>query len=208
MFALLNAALDQTTILRGVALALRGPAMIRNSIFNLAVSQGFDLRQLLGPEDSATRAEVKELAEPLLKKGAEFATFAQMADTYVFSGVRTPESIVYTFYIGIRYAVARERMPTKEESGQIWETALRIARASKIGEPHWQELEARGPQYLEDWINERKEDARKKYQTFLSQKRRAEATAQEGFEALMAEIFGEDEAEGPKSDEGGAPKTA
>jgi hypothetical protein len=93
----------------------------------------------------------------LLKKGAEFATFAQIADMYAFRGERTPESIVYAFYIGIRYAVARDRPPTNEQSKQIWETALRIARASKIGEPHWKELEERGPKHLEDWINVRKE---------------------------------------------------
>src|SRR5215207_5629987 len=76
LFAFLGAASDQTAMPRGVGLALRGPALIRNSIFNLAASQGLDLRPLLGEEDSATSAEVKEFVEPFLKNAAEWTTIA------------------------------------------------------------------------------------------------------------------------------------
>jgi len=193
LFAILSAGLDQTAVPRGLGLALRGPALIRNAIFNLAASQGVDLRPLLGPEDSATRAEVKEFAEPYLKKGAEFTTIAQMADLYLFRKERTPENIVYAFYTFMRFIVARERTPTKEDAAKIWETALLIARTSKIGEPFWKELEEQGPQRLQDWIEERKEDARKKYKTFLDQKRRAEQTSEKAFNALMSDMFGGEE---------------
>jgi hypothetical protein len=193
LFAFLGATSDQTTIMRGLGLALRGPALLRDFIFNLAASQGIDLRPLLGEEDSATRAEVRELAEPFLKKGAAWATIAQIADLYLFHKERTPENIVYAFYTGIRFFVAGERTPTKEESARIWEAALMVARTSKIGEPFWKELEEQSPRHLEDWIEERKEDARKRYKTFLGQKRRAEQTAERAFKSLMSDIFGNED---------------
>jgi len=201
MFTFIGAISDKAVVERGLKLALRGPDLLRALLWSLMASQGIDLRPLMSGEGAApaTRAEVKELVEPLLKRGAEMATIAQIADIFLFSNERSPENIVYAFYTGIRYAVARERMPTKEESGQIWEIALLIARTSKSGEPHWKELEERDPQALEDWIDERKEDARKKYQTFLGQKRKAEATAQKAFGTLMADLFGRDESEGPKT---------
>ena len=197
LFAFLGATSDQAALLRGLGLALRGPALLRNFIFNLAASQGFDLRPMMGEEDSATRAEVKELAEPFLMKGAEWVTIAQIFDLYLFRKELTPESLVYAFYTGIRFYVAGERTPTKEESAAIWDAALMIARSSKIGEPFWKELEEQGPHRLEDWIEERKEDARKKYKTFLGQKRRAEETAQKAFESLMSDIFGDEDEETP-----------
>ncbi len=193
LFAILSAGLDQTAMPRGFGLLLRGPALIRNGVFNLAASQGLDLRPLLGPEDSVTSAEVREFVEPFLKKGAEFATIAQIADFYLFRKERTPENVVYAFYTGIRYAVARERVPTKEESAKIWEIALVIARASKIGEPFWKELEEQDPHRLKDWIEERKEDARKRYKTFLDQKKRAEQTSEKAFKSLMTDLFGSQE---------------
>jgi hypothetical protein len=147
----------------------------------------------LGAEDSVTSAEVREFIEPFLKKGAEFATVAQIADLYLFRKERTPENVVYAFYTGIRFVVARERTPTKEESAKIWEIVLAIARAPRIGEPFWKELEEQGPHRLEDWIEERKEDARKKYKTFLGQKKRAERTSEKAFKSMMTDLFGSEE---------------
>lgn len=141
--------------------------------------------------------EVREFAEPFLTKGSEMAIIAQIADIFLFDKERTPENIVYTFYTGIRYAFARERTPTKEESGRIWEIALMLARTSKLGEPRWKELEEQGPHRLEEWISERKEDARKRYKTFLGQKRQVEATAQKAFETIMSDIFGAGEEKTP-----------
>lgn len=194
LFSILSAGLDQTALPRGLGLALRGPALIRDALFNLAASHGVDLRPMLGPEDSVTSSEVREFAEPFLKNGAEFTTAAQIADLYLFRKERTPENIVYAFYTFFRFMVARDRTPTKEESAKIWEAALAVARSSKIGGPFWKELEAQGPHRLEDWIEERKEDARKKYKTFLEQKRRAELTSEKAFKSVMTDLFGGEDA--------------
>lgn len=195
IFGLLSAGSDRATIERAFKLALRGPDLLSDFLRAWAVSQGEDVDRLMSgePTTPATRAEVKELVEPFLKKGAEMVAFAQIADIYLFDKERTPENIVYAFYTGTRFVIAREREPTNEEAKRIWEITLWIAKNSKIGKTHWEELERQGPAYLKGWIDRRKEDARKKYVTFLSQKKRAEATAEEAFDSLITDMFGDQE---------------
>lgn len=195
LFGLLNAGSDKAMIERAFKLALRGPDLLRDALKAWALSQGEDVDRLMSGEPTApaTRTEVKELVGPYLKKGAEMAAFAQIADIYLFDKGRTPENIVYAFYIGTRFVISKEREPTNEEAKRIWEITLWIAQSSKIGKPHWEELERQGPVYLKDWVNKRKEDARKKYVTFLSQKKRAEATAENALDFLVTDIFGDEE---------------
>jgi hypothetical protein len=121
------------------------------------------------------------------------AAFTQMADIYMFGKEPTPKNLLYAFYIGTRFALVRERTPTKRESKLIWEIALWITQNSKIGAPHWRKLESRGEVYLKDWIQKRKDNARKKYETFLNQKRRAVVSAEESLTSLMSDIFGDEE---------------
>ena len=198
MLAYLSAISDKRVIEPALRLALRGPDLLRNFLLNIAASNGIDFRPLMDENAAPTTlAEVREFAKPFLKTGSEMAIIAQMADIFLFGKERTPENIVYTFYTGIRYAFVGERTPTKAQSGRIWEIALMIARTSKLGDPRWKELEEKGPHHLEEWINQRKEDARKRYKTFLGQKRQAEATAQKAFDSIMSQIFGGDEDEAP-----------
>jgi hypothetical protein len=195
LFGMLNASADQSVIERVVKLALRAPHPLGDVLRAWAASHGEDVDRLLSgePTTPTTGAEVKALAEPFLKKGAGMATLAQVADFYLFDKERTPENIVYAFYAGTRFALVRERPPTKEESKQIWEITLWIAQTSKIGAPYWEELKRQGPFDLKDWIDERKEDARKKYETFLRKKKLAEETAEDALTSLLTDIFGDTE---------------
>jgi hypothetical protein len=195
IFALLNASADTTVIERALKLALRGPDLIRDALQTWLPEHGVNIDALMAeePTTKASKAEVMELVEPFLKRGSEMAVFAQIADIYLFGKERTPENIVYAFYIGTRFAIAREREPSNDEKKRIWEIALFLAQTSNIGAPYWADLESKGPVYLKDWIDERKEDARKKYETFLRQKKKAERTAEEAFKSLLSVMFGEDE---------------
>lgn len=196
LFGLLNAGTDKAVIERAFKLGLRGPDLIKSGLRFWLESQGVDIDAFMNgePIDPASQAEVKEMVEPALKRAAEMAAFAQIADLYIFGKAPTPKSLLYAFYIGTRFALVRERKPTKGESKLIWEIALWITQNSKIGAPHWRKLESRGEVYLKDWIQKRKDDARKKYETFLNQKRRAEATAEESLTSLVSDIFGSEEA--------------
>lgn len=195
LFGLLNAGTDKAVIERALKLGLRGPDLIKDWLRFWLESQGVDIGAFMSGEltDPATQAEVKELVAPALKKAAEMAAFAQMADIYMFGKEPTPKKLLYAFYIGTRFALVRERAPTKRESKLIWEIALWITQNSKIGAPHWRKLENQGEVYLKDWIQKRKDDARKKYETFLNQKRRAVASAEESLTSLMSDIFGDEE---------------
>lgn len=196
LFGLLNAGTDVAIIERAFKLGLRGPDLIKTGLRYLLESREVDVDAIMSgePDEPTSQAEVKEIVEPALKRGAEMAAFAQMADIYVFSKERTPKNLVYAFYNATRFALIRERKPTKGESKLIWQITLWIAQNSKVGAPLWRKLEGRGEVYLKDWIQKRKYDARKKYETFLNQKRRAEASAEESFTALMSDIFGDEEA--------------
>jgi len=117
------------------------------------------------------------------------STLAQIADIYLFGKDPIPENVVYSFYIVTRYVLVRERKPTREESKRIWEIALWLAQNSKIGAPHWKELEDRGEVHLNDWLNIMKENARKRFETFLKHKERAELASNESLNSLLEAVF-------------------
>jgi len=172
-------------------LALRGPEFIRDGVKTLLENQGVNVSALMQgqPNTPTSQSEVREFVEPFLKKGAEMSTFAQIADIYLFGKDPTPENVVYSFYIVTRYALVRERKPTKAESKRIWEIALWIAQNSKIGAPHWKELEDRGQVHLNDWLSTMKENARKRFETFLKHKERAELASNETVNTLLEAVF-------------------
>jgi hypothetical protein len=199
LFGILSASSDKQLVGRAVKLGLRGPDVIKTRLETWLQSLGIDPKVALGEEpiESVSRAEVKDLAEFPLKQGADMAAMAQIFDIYIFGKERTPENIVYAFYIGTRFTFVRDREPTKEEIKRIWDITLEIARSSRIGAPHWQELESRGDVYLKDWLDTCKENARKRYETFLNQKNRAQAAAREALTFIMSDLFAEQENDNP-----------
>lgn len=190
-FALISSGYDTQTIDRAIKLALRGPDPIKAWLRGWLESQGQNVDLLLSGEPTAcgSEAEVRELVEPALKRGAEIASIAQIVDIYLFRKDPNPDNIVYAFYIGARLFIARERKPTKDESKRIWKIALEIAKISKIGAPHWKELEDKSPTALNDWLAGIKENARKRFRTFLSQKKAAETSAESAIRSLMSLLF-------------------
>lgn len=192
-FAMLKWAANPAAIEHGVKLALRDKEL-RDSLQSWLPSQGENISNLMDGEPTAqpSKEEVKAFVEPFLRMGAETAAYAQIADLYLFRKERTPENLVYAFYNGARLFIAREREPNDEEKKRIWEIALRLARTSKLGAPLWKELEDKGSIYLKDWIDARKEVARKRYETFLNQVKRASATTDEALKIMMSDLFGDD----------------
>lgn len=191
LFGLLNACLDPSAIDHGLKLALRGPEFIRDGIKTLFATQSINVTAIMQNESNipASQLEVKQFVEPFLKKGAEMSTLAQITDVYLFEKDSTPENVVYAFYIATRYILVRERKPTKAESKRIWEIALWIAQNSKVGAPHWKELEAQGQVHLNDWLATMKENARKRFETFLKHKKRAELASKESLNSLLEAVF-------------------
>jgi hypothetical protein len=195
MFGLFTAIFDREVLERGFKLALRSPDLLGEKLREFFISKGTDIDTLLGAEAATppSKAEVLAFADPALKRGVEAAVWAQIADIYFFNTERSPENLVYAFYNGVRFVIAGEVEPTKEQSNRIWDLTLLIARSSKIGAPHWKNLEEESPIALKNWLEPIKETARKRYKTFLSRKRRAERTAEESLKAIMADMFGEDD---------------
>jgi hypothetical protein len=190
-FGLLHASLDPMAIDRGLKLILRGPEFLRDGLKALLETQGVNVSALMQNEPNVpvSQLEVKEFVEPFLKKGAEMSTLAQIADRYLFGKDPTAENVVYAFYIGTRYVLVRERKPTKAESKRIWEIALWIAQNSRIGAPHWKELEDKGQLHLNDWLRTMKENARKRFETFLKHKKRADLASNESLNSLLNAVF-------------------
>lgn len=191
LFGLLNVCLDRSAIEHGLRLALRGPEFIRDGIKTLFATQGINVTAIMQNEGNipASQLEVKQFVELFLKKGAEMSTLAQITDVYLFEKDSTPENVVYAFYIATRYTLVRERKPTKAESKRIWEIALWIAQNSKIGAPHWKELEDQGQVHLNDRLLTMKENARKRFETFLKHKERAELASNESLNSLLEAVF-------------------
>jgi hypothetical protein len=190
-FGLLHACSDPTAIERGLKLVLRGPEFLRDGLKALLETQGVNVIALMQNEPNVpvSQLEVKEFLEPFLKKGAEMSTLAQIADRYLFEKDPTAENVVYAFYIGARYMLVRERKPTKVESKRIWEIALWIAQNSRIGAPRWKELEDKGQLHLDDWLGTMKENARKRFETFLTHKERANLASNKSLNSLLEAVF-------------------
>jgi hypothetical protein len=174
---------DQEATDRASRLALRGPEPLRQWARALLQMQGRDVDQLMAgePDTPATRAEVLAFVEPMLKKGAALAGLTQLTGSYLLDESSTPEEIIFVGYIFLRLAIVGEkREPSAEESKKIWAWVIAVARHAKIVEPRWQELAEQGQVYLDSWLEETKERARKKFQTFIRRKQRIEANAEKG----------------------------
>lgn len=193
-FAIFSLANDQEEGDRAAKLALRGPDPIRQATRAILEMQGRDVDQMLvgEPDTPVTRAEVKEFATATFRKGAGMTGLTQLLSIYILDESSTPEEIIYVGYIFLRFVVVGEREPSSEESKWIWDAALKFARYSNIAGRRWKELEEQGQIHLDDWLDETKEKARKKFQTFLSRKKRIEATVEETFKNLMSLLFTED----------------
>jgi len=194
IFGLLNMSANQAAVEHALKLALRD-SDLRDTLRTWLPSLGENIDTLIAgePTDMPSKAAIRAFAEPFLNTGAGVVAYAQMADIYLFRNERTPENIMYAFYNGTRFIIAGEREPTDEEKKRIWKIALWLAQTSKIGAPHWKELESKGPIYLREWIDKRKDDARKKYKTFLSQMKRAQAATNNALASLMSNMFGDEE---------------
>jgi hypothetical protein len=191
LFALASAGLNQSVKDQVIKLALRGPDVIKDPLKNWLISLGVNPDGLgVDLSTPATKEEVKALMQPLLKDATELASLGQIVDTYIFTDL-TPDSIVYAFYIGIRFVIAKEKPPTPQESKRIWELTLRFAQTSKLGRKRWKELRTESANALDDWLSDLKESARKKYETFLRQKKTIDANAEVTFKSLVS-IFDED----------------
>lgn len=195
VFGVYSTAFDRDILERGFKLALRSPDLLGEMLREFFRSKGENIEAFLGTEATTppSKEEVLALVKPALKKGAEVAAWAQMIDIYFFNTERSPENLVYAFYNGARFVLTGEDKPTKEQSNQIWDLTLMLARTSKVGEPHWKKLEEESPVALKNWLEPIKETARKRYKTFLSQKGRAERTAEESLKEIMSDIFGGEE---------------
>lgn len=196
-FALLLLGNNKGQLERLTKLALRGPDFIKELITPFIEQHGekVDLIMQGEPATPASKEEIIEAIKPVLKEGTRIASFVQLIDLYILHSHPTPESIIYIFYIVTRYYFAREQEPTKDQSKLIWATTLHFAQKAIIVDRHWKALEKKGAVYLEDWLDEVKETARKKFKTFLSQKRRAEKTSDKAFKRLYSFIFDNDENE-------------
>lgn len=71
----------------------------------------------------------------------------------------------------------------------IWSVTLQIVHESNIGARHWEELERKGEVALKDWLDVVKENARKRFKTFLSQKKTMEESADKAFQSLFSFLF-------------------
>lgn len=192
VFAMLDALSKSEMPKHVVKLLLRGTDLIKNNVRTFLEARGENVDQLMAGEPSTTTsaAEVQEFVDPFLKKGLETTNFTRMVDIYLFRNEPTPESVFFTFYIMIRFAFTRERKPKKLEAKMIWDLAETLTRTSKIGAPKWEELESRGPDVLKNWLRPIKESARKKYETFLTRKKRHEASAERIFTTIISMLFG------------------
>jgi hypothetical protein len=191
VFAMLTLTSNGEMLEHAVKLMLRGPDLLKGGLSTLMASQGQDVSQLMTeePDTPASEAEVRAFVEPILQRSVEAATLARMVDIYLFSKEVSPENVLFAFYIMIRFVVAQEKEPTTLESKIIWVAAMELTRSSKIGAPHWAELENRGPRALEEWLEPIKASARKKYKTFLIRKKKLDASAGSIYNSLMSMMF-------------------
>lgn len=195
VFAMFDAMSKSDMAHRVAKLLLRGPDLIKNNVRAFLESHGENVDQLMAgePTTPTSATEVREFVEPFFKKGLESTNFTRMVDIYLFRKEPTPESVLFTFYIMIRLAIARERKPNKLEANLIWNLAETLTRTSKIGAPKWEELESRGGDALKEWLRPIKEGARKKYETFLIRKKKHEASAEKIFTTITSMLFGTEE---------------
>ncbi|HEY0377225.1 MAG TPA: hypothetical protein VGC87_09730 [Pyrinomonadaceae bacterium] len=194
--AILVAGTDKSSIERLIKLALRAPdELIRNLTAFLLAQHGENIEAWLSnePTTPASKEELVEITKPVLKIATNYISMAQLLDIYLIGKAQSPDDVLFAFYIGARMLISQERTPSKEESRRIWELTVDITRRSKIGGRHLQELEQRGQVYLDSWLEEVKEKARKKFLTFVRQKKQTEENANKSFNWLLSFLFDADE---------------
>ncbi len=193
--AMLVAGTNKSSIERLIKLSLRAPDdLIRNVAAFLLTQHGENVEAWLSGEPAAlaSKEELIEVAKPALKTATDCISAAQLFDLYLIGKAQTPEDIIFAFYIGARMFIAQERTPTKGQSKFIWEIAVDLTRRSKIGGLHLQELEQQGQVHFDSWLEEVKEKARKKFLTFVRQKRQIEKNANKSFNWLLSFLFDAD----------------
>jgi hypothetical protein len=168
---------------QAVFLALRGPEDIKRLMEPFAKPFGFNFQS---PEfqTPATEEEVKAFLGPVLASAATLMSLGHMIDEYLWD--LTAEGVAYLFYAGTRYLKVGDRTPTHAERHEIWSQTWTLTKASHIGSKHWSELEQKGGNALEVWKTEVQESARKKYKTFLRQKKKVDASSAKALETLMS----------------------
>jgi hypothetical protein len=132
----------------------------------------------------ATKEEVKAFLGPVLASAATLMSLGHMIDEYLWD--LGAEGVAYLFYAGARYFMVGERTPNHAERHEIWSQTWTLTKASNIGSKHWAELERKGGNGLESWKAEVQESARKKYKTFLRQKKKVDASSTRVLETLMS----------------------
>ena len=188
--AILLLANDKVRLTQLTDLAQRRPDILREVVKPLMGSfSAFEVPVFDENVILATKEELIEIVRPVLEDGTRLASFARIFDLYMLRNPVSPDGIVYVLYIIVRFCIARDSKPTAEQNKLIWSTVLSLTERSKIGGSHWRELEEAGEVYLNDWIRNVKENARKRFKTFISQKTRMEANADHAFRELFSLFF-------------------
>lgn len=166
-----------------VYLALRGPEDVKKIVEPFAQAFGFNIQS---PElqTPVTKEEVKAFLAPVLTSAATLASLGHILDEYLWD--LTPEGVAHLFYAGARYFKVGDRTPNHAERHEIWNQTWKLTKASHIGRKHWAYLETKGGNALKDWKMEVQESARKKYKTFLRQKKKVDASSVRALETLMS----------------------
>lgn len=192
--ALLFLANDRSMVEQAIMMLLRGPEFIKEKLLCLLKQNGFNTEPLesVPPEPQTSKAMVVELAKPLLRRGVDMVVGTQLVDIYLLNTPLSAENQLYIFYIGLRYFYSGEKKPTAKERKLIWDKTLEFSRTSQIGSCRWEELEKKGEQATKDWIRSVKDTARKRFETFLRQKKQLEESANKTFDSLLSFLFDED----------------
>lgn len=189
--------LEAASLLCSVAFITSSPPALRHAVY-LALRGSKDIKKLAGPfaqpfgfdlqspefQTPATKEEVKAFLGPVLVSAATLMSLGHMIDAYLWD--LTAEGVAYLFYAGARYLKVGDRTPNHAERHEIWTQTWTLTKASHIGSKHWAELERKGGNALENWKTEVQESARKKYKTFLRQKKKVDATSAKALETLMS----------------------
>ena len=170
-------------VTHAISLALRGPEDIKKLVEPFARQFGFNF-QSPQFQTSATKEEVKAFLGPVLASAATLMSLGHMIDEYLWD--LTADGIAHLFYAGVRYFKVGDRTPNHAERHEIWSQTWTLTKASHIGSKRWAELEQKGGNALEDWRTEVQESARKKYKTFVRQKKKVDASSAKALGTLMS----------------------
>lgn len=189
--SMILASANRDVIERLIVMGLRGSNdLLRSLIEMLLQSQGEDVAawRLREPIVEPSKAEVMNILKPQLHSAAQIICGMQVLYSYLEQP--SVDDVVFYFYTVVRVLkVGETRQPTAAESKQIWEATLEIVRSSRLGAHHWREMEEKGSEHLVDWLDYVKENARRRFKTFMRQKGRTEATASRTLQSLLRVLF-------------------